>query len=231
MMLATSRPADSEAETCAASLDFDAPYLIEKLVKDHVCASEDEAHALFREVKRFLHLNRTDRSRIWDMYSHRVDEVWHQFVLFTRQYMDFCQHYYGIYLPHSPSNAPQTQRSGTMANVPNATFAEFAARYQSLYGEALPDCWHDDKSVGLNRRVIDGRIASLLMRDDGETIELVNHDGAVEFAINALAAPAMAFIADTGAFYVRELPGELTDQEKIELVATLVQHRLLRVAG
>ena len=230
-MLAASRPADSEAAECAASLDFDAPYLIEKLVKDHVCVSEDEARALFREVKRFLHLNRADRSRIWDMYSHRVDEVWHQFVLFTRQYMDFCQRYYGLYLPHSPSNSPQTQRGGTAADVPSATFAEFAARYERMYGEPLPDCWHDEKNVGLDRRVIDGRIASLLMRDDGETIELVNGDGEVEFAINAFAAPAMAFIADTGAFYVRELPGGLTDQEKIALVATLVQHRLLRVAG
>jgi hypothetical protein len=40
----------------------------------------------------------------------------------------------------------------------------------------------------------------------------------------------MSFIAETGAFYVRELPGGLGDDEKIALIATLVEHKLLRLA-
>jgi len=230
MMPAASRLGDSETDARAASLEYEAPYLIEKLVKDRVCASEHEARALFREVKRFLYLNRTDRSRVWDMVSHRVDEVWHQFVLFTLQYMEFCERHYGIYLPHAPSNAPKPARGGA-PDVPTATFAEFAARYETMYGEPLPDCWHDDRSVGLNRRVIDTRIGHLLMRQTEGNLELVNGDGEVVFAVNAIAEPAMTFIAETGAFYVRELPGGLTDEEKVALVATLVQHRFLRVGG
>ena len=108
------------------------------------------------------------------------------------------------------SNAPKSTRSG-VADVPTASFAEFVARYETLYGEPLPDCWFDDRSVGLNRRVIDTRIASLLMRQTDGNVELVNGEGEVEFAVNAIAATAMSFIADTGAFYVRELPGELTN--------------------
>ena len=87
--------------TPSASLSFDAPYLTEKLVKEHICTSEGEAQALFREVKRYLFLNRTDQSKVWEMYSLRIDEVWHQFVLFTRQYIDFCRRYYGAYLAQS----------------------------------------------------------------------------------------------------------------------------------
>ncbi|AMN41226.1 glycine-rich domain-containing protein [Rhodoplanes sp. Z2-YC6860] len=229
-MLATANPAESAGRASTASLDFEAPYLIEKLVKDRLCANAEEADALFREVKRFLYLNRADRSRIWDMYSHRVDEVWHQFVLFTRQYMEFCERHYGIYLPHAPSNAPKPER-GTFPDVPTATFAEFAARYETMYGEPLPDCWHDDRSVSLNRRVIDQRIGRLLMQETGGNLELLSGDGTVEFAINSIAVSAITFIAETGAFYVRELPGELTDEEKVALVTTLVQHRFLRVAG
>lgn len=229
-MLAPAMAAETTGRASTASLDFEAPYLIEKLVKDRLCASAEEAEALFREVKRFLYLNRADRSRVWDMYSHRIDEVWHQFVLFTRQYMEFCERHYGIYLPHAPSNAPKPER-GALPDVPTATFVEFAARYETMYGEPLPDCWHDDRSVELNRRIIDTRIGKLLMQKTGGNLELLNHDGTVEFAVNSIAVPAMTFIAETGAFYVRELPGELTDEEKVALVATLVQHRFLRVAG
>src|ERR1700730_6870093 len=57
--------------TLKASLCFEAPYLIEKLVNDRVCDSEDEARALFREVKRYLFLNRADQSKPWEMHSFR----------------------------------------------------------------------------------------------------------------------------------------------------------------
>jgi hypothetical protein len=40
----------------------------------------------------------------------------------------------------------------------------------------------------------------------------------------------LAFIADTGAFYVRELPGGLTDAEKVRLVETLLTVGTLRLA-
>ena len=121
------------------SLSFEAPYLIEKLVKDHICASEDEARALFREVKRYLFLNRSDQTKIWEMYSFRVDEAWHQFVLFTRQYIDFCMRHYGMYLPHSPSNAPETAKGSAARDFPVATFKEFHAYYEQVFGEPLPD--------------------------------------------------------------------------------------------
>ena len=59
----------------------------------------------------------------------------------------------------------------------------------------------------------------------------MNGRSEVVFAVNALAADALSFMADAGAFYVRELPGGLEDDEKVALVATLVQHRLLRLAS
>jgi hypothetical protein len=51
-------------------------------------------------------------------------------------------------------------------------------------------------------------------RADGQ-IELVDGDGEVDLAVNAIAAPAMSFMAEIGAFYVRELPGRVTDKEKV----------------
>jgi hypothetical protein len=215
----------------ADSLSFEAPYLVEKLLKDRIVTSDSEARLLFREVKRYFYLTRSDQSRIWEMNSLRVDEVWHQFVLFTRQYFEFCNRYYGAYLPHSPSNAPEAPRNGSSEALPVATFGEFGDYYEDLFHEPLPDCWYDETSVGLNRRIIDSRIGKLLINEDGETVELVNVGGDVVFAVNSLAAEAICFIAGTGSFYVRELPGGLEDDEKIALVSLLVQQRLVRVGS
>lgn len=213
-----------------ASLSFEAPYLIEKLVNDHVCDSEDEARALFREVKRYLFLNRADQSKLWEMHSFRIDEVWHQFILFTRQYADFCNRHYGAYSPHSPSNAPVSAKNKA-GQTQIATFKEFQAHYEKVFGEPLPDCWYDERHVCLHRRVLDARVGKLLLKEDGGKVELVDGAGEVVFAVNSLAAQAISFIADTGAFYVRELPGDLDDDEKVALVATLVENKLLRLAS
>ena len=88
-------------------LRFEAPYLIEKLVKDRIVDTADEGEALFAEAKKFLILSYMDSDVSWNMYSTRVDEAWHQFVLFTSQYVDFCHRYFGEYLHHNPSNAPE----------------------------------------------------------------------------------------------------------------------------
>lgn len=76
------------------ALHHRAPFLIEKLLNEHVVETADEAEALFTEVKRFLVLNQVNRSRIWKMYSLRIDEVWHQFVLFTAEYIEFWKMYF-----------------------------------------------------------------------------------------------------------------------------------------
>lgn len=229
--LMTSILIEQAAGRPAASLAFEAPYLIEKLLHDRICGTENEARELFREVKRYLFLSRADQSTIWEMYSFRIDEVWHQFVLFTRQYSEFCIRYYGAYLPHSPSNAPELIKNKETRMLPLATFSEFHDYYERVFGEPLPDCWYDERSIRLHRRVLNTRIDSLLLKQDCDHVELLNSEGKVVFAVDSLAAEAMSFIADTGAFYVRELPGGLADDEKIALVATLVQQKLLRPAS
>ena len=71
------------------------------------------------------------RAEIWEMYSLRVDEVWHQFILYTSQYGEFCRRFFGHYVHHAPSNAPQ---SGAATTLPVASFSDFCSRYQELFG-------------------------------------------------------------------------------------------------
>lgn len=32
-----------------------------------------------------------------------IDDMWHTFLLFTKDYMDFCEHYFGHFIHHSPT--------------------------------------------------------------------------------------------------------------------------------
>jgi hypothetical protein len=208
-------------------LRFEAPYLIEKLVKDRIVDTADEGEALFAEAKKFLILSYTDSDVSWNMYSTRVDEAWHQFVLFTSQYVDFCHRYFGEYLHHNPSNAPEAPGR---PELKPSTFEGFRARYESFFGEPLPDVWLDGRAVSLSRRVINYNAGRSQVSVEGGMAYLAGPGGKIDVVVNDIARDALEFISCTGAFYVRELPGILTDDEKVGLVATLVEHRVLRVA-
>ena len=205
------------------ALEHEAPFLIDKLVEDRIASDAAEAEALFRELKRFLVLIRTNDHLQWEMCSHRVDETWHQFMLFSREYIQFCMRYFGGYVQHRPGRA-----SATLPRPP--ALPSFRARYEAYYGEPLPDVWYDDKSVTPRRRVINDAAGRMRVRIEGELVSLESDAGDVHVSAGPLALAALRFIARTDAFYVRELPGKLTSDEQVVLVATLVERQVLRVA-
>ncbi|WP_164478269.1 glycine-rich domain-containing protein [Mycolicibacterium stellerae] len=211
-----------------AALRFEAPYVIEKLVKNRTADSDAEAQMLFREAKRYLVLAQSDRSTAWQMHSLRVDEAWHQFVLFTFQYADFCERHFGRFVHHAPSNSPS---SGASSSVRRAAFGEFQARYLDLFGDELPSVWFDAETLTEDRRLVNERVGALTVRDADDMVELVAADGTVLFRVSELARSALMFASTTGAFHVRELPGGLTGEERAGLARALVAARLLRVCG
>ena len=179
-------------------------------------------------MKRYLVLSRSDRSRIYAMHSLRIDDVWHQFILYTREYAQFCQNYFGGYIHHAPSNAPKSDAEG---RIEIASLANFRDRYRELFGALPPDLWDDAASIRPNRKVINERANRMSVAAGADMVELCGADGQALFAVNRIAEPALRFIAETGAFYVRELPGELDEEEKVALVAELVGCRVLRVSA
>jgi hypothetical protein len=220
-------PPRVSAEAHAEALEFEAPFLIEKLVKDQVVESPDEARALFREVKRYLVLTAADRTVAWAMYSLRVDHIWHQFILFTREYIDYCREHFDRYIQHAPSTAPVHE---VTPRLTPSTFRMFADKYEELFGEPLPDVWYDEKNVTLKSRIITARAGTLSLGGGDDMVELLDGSGELIFAVEPVARPALEFIARTGTFFVRELP-RLADEQKIALVSTLVEHKLLDLAS
>lgn len=205
------------------ALGYEAPFLIDKLLKEQIVETAQEAEALFAEVIKYLILGRTYPGKPWEMISRRVDEVWHQFVLFTAEYTEFGKRYFGHYLHHAPGNSPG------MANRPREvpSLAEFSAHYTGLFGAPLPAIWFDTGSIGLNRR--------MLINEAAGALRLVAYDGMVTVtgmhgpmvAVNDIAREALEFMLRARAFYVRELPGGLTDDEQQGLAETLVAHSVL----
>jgi hypothetical protein len=211
------------------ALTYEAPFLIEKLLKDHIVDTAEEGQALFAEVKKYIVLIRSDETTLWDMYSLRIDEVWHQFILFTHEYFKYCHRFFGGYIPHSPSNAPP---SATLEGEKTpASFKNFQARYADLFGLPLPDTWYDERSITAHRRVLNHLVGRLTLQDANGMVDLMNERGEALLSVNELARAALTFITQTGAFYVRELPGDLTDEEKIALIATLVEYGVCRVGA
>ena len=209
------------------ALAYEAPFLIEKLLKEQIVETPEEAQVLFTEVKRYIILAFLDETMHWEMYSLRIDEVWHQFVLFTREYIDFSTRFFGRYIHHTPGNAPE---SAAISDA-KGSLEGFKQRYEEQFGVPLPNIWYDEKSVTTRRRVINHNAGKLTLRDGDGMIDLVDATGDVLLSVNELAREALAFISQTGAFYVRELPGDLTDEEKVALIATLVKYKLLRVGS
>jgi hypothetical protein len=231
-----------------AVLDHKADFLIEKLIKEGILESRTEAEELFLEVKRYLVLNRLYPEAKWQMYSRRIDEVWHQFVLFTREYALFCDKYFGMMLHHSPSNDPMGNAQSVSENVSVVKAAEnvpvgntpddqaaqfriFRETYALVFGVPLPKSWFDRLHVSVNRRVVrDTDLGDLqLVRAPDAKVQLLCNERLV-LVVTALAEAALAFIAAAKSFFVRELPGGLTDDEKNALVEVLVAKRILMLA-
>ncbi|MCV7200101.1 glycine-rich domain-containing protein [Mycobacterium angelicum] len=212
------------SERLKKALAFDAPYVIDRLIKDRVADTPALAGELFSEVKKFFVLCEITDDVSLPMYSAMVDQAWHTFILFTAEYTAYSHHYFGRYLNHVPAggNVVDRRRVGT--------FSEFRERYEALHGTPMPRIWYDSNSISPARRVINAQAGQLTVNRMGRTVELVDSAGSVVLSTNGIARPALHFVAQTSDFYVRELPGNLTDDEKIGLAQALTQSRVLRVA-
>lgn len=67
-----------------------------------------------------------------------IDEMWHEFILFTKDYTHFCQHYFGEYLHHLPNifdNLPVSREEET------AEIKKLLPYIYDHFGEATMRIW------------------------------------------------------------------------------------------
>lgn len=209
------------------ALAFDAPYVVERLVNDRVVDSVAEGERLFGEVKKYLVLSQANHDVVVGMYSVRVDEAWHAFILYTSQYAEFCKRFFGGYISHAPKNAPYAQEHQDRREL---TFGEFRALYEQTFGEPLPDVWYDTRGITPAQRIFSDWAGTMTVAQHDAVAELRDDTGDIVISANDIAFEALEFMSATGSFYVRELPGGLSDGEKVALVEALMSAGGARLA-
>lgn len=130
------RDLEPEEERLVHRLDrFQAPYLEEKMLEEEKVAGVSDYTHHFTEFKKYAGLN-TISDEPLAMTSPEVDDVWHQFVLFTSEYGKFCREVLGEFLHHHPSTPSSP--------VPEGSGEAFRKEYKRTFGP-LPDVWNGGK--------------------------------------------------------------------------------------
>lgn len=123
---------------------FEAPFLQEKLLEKAVFATPEEYCHAFAEFKRYVALCAASDAPL-AMSSRAVDEVWHQFILFTHEYFSFCGRFLGGYFHHAPRTSANPLAADGMTN--------FVAAYRNAFG-AVPSIWGKASVMGENGSVL-----------------------------------------------------------------------------
>ncbi|WP_423406673.1 hypothetical protein AABM38_12200 [Heyndrickxia sp. MSNUG] len=76
-----------------------------RFLSEHPEVSEDEFEWRMFELKRYFLLNSIMKNT--PMFSVKVDEIWHEMLMFTKQYEVFSNKYLGKMLHHTPNLEPE----------------------------------------------------------------------------------------------------------------------------
>lgn len=85
-----------------AVMSYAHPGLVARL-EQKLSLTKEDAALLFEDTKRFLFMCATNPGRRIAP-PEMVDEGWHNFILFTRDYAQFCRRYLGRFIHHAPQS-------------------------------------------------------------------------------------------------------------------------------
>ena len=76
-----------------------------KIVEKYPHLSPPQAALAIDGLREYFHVCNVAGNRMVSMPSQVVDVAWHEFILFTRQYQNFCRAALGRFLHHTPAEA------------------------------------------------------------------------------------------------------------------------------
>lgn len=117
--------------------------VVSRYLKDHG-GSPVEAEEIFVNLLAWLYLGaRAAEVRnpavVVSMYPEllKIDEMWHSFVLYTRDYAEFCQEHFGSFIHHEPADHGRS----VAAHGSGAGLAEFLSFAYDELGEQTVYRW------------------------------------------------------------------------------------------
>jgi hypothetical protein len=81
------------------------PGLLYKLRAKHPGLTPADAAAVARGLQQFFATHLMSGRKFVAMPSQAVDELWHEFILYTRDYEQFCKRAFGRFMHHTPAAA------------------------------------------------------------------------------------------------------------------------------
>lgn len=87
------------------------PGIYRKLESRRAGLREKDFQLVIRALQQFFLAYHASRHQFVAMPSKVVDELWHEFILYTREYRDFCDRAFGRFLDHAPAVALGPDRS------------------------------------------------------------------------------------------------------------------------
>lgn len=116
--------------------------------------SIEESNIIFEDLIRFIWMNKNISNLSLDESVCNIDpaivvidEMWHTFILHTKDYIDFCMKNFGSYIHHQPHPKDNTQRSLYELDETKITEAEKLKRRKyscifDLFGEHVFKRWY-----------------------------------------------------------------------------------------
>lgn len=87
------------------------PGLLQRVRQAYPALSDQQLRLVESGLRQFFRLSLAANQRAVAMPSQAVDELWHNFILYTRNYQQFCRRAFGHYLHHTPAVAMGGRRS------------------------------------------------------------------------------------------------------------------------
>lgn len=88
------------------------PGLFEKLVKRRPQLARKDCALVARGLRQFFLCYHRARGKYVSMPSQAVDDLWHEFILYTKHYERFCRDAFGGFLHHTPAVVLGDDRKG-----------------------------------------------------------------------------------------------------------------------
>jgi hypothetical protein len=80
-----------------------------KLLEAYPYLSDKEIFQIMLGLRHYFHICNMAGNHFVSMPSQVVDVAWHEFILFTRQYQEFCKTAFGRFLHHTPAEVMRGQ--------------------------------------------------------------------------------------------------------------------------
>ena len=125
------------------------PVLIKRVKAKHDYLSDADMKKVVEATRDYFYICNQAKGKMVAMPSEIVDVLWHEFLLFTREYQDFCKKGIGRFLHHTPT---EVMKSPTSAQEGIKRAWRLACAKEGInpkYPSKLPLLFAIDKSLNI----------------------------------------------------------------------------------